>query len=111
MNTTALITKYESLTSGDYSLELVDNETLLTKQTVSLGRSANSFGLDFNASKHWLYVTDYINDSVSVFDMGTAQKLKTITVGPQPKAVAVDQTTGTAYVLNSGDASISVIAQ
>lgn len=106
-NTTAVITVTPSLMN--YYLELVDNETLVTKQTVSLGSGVS--GLDLNTGKHWLYVTNYLDDTVTVFDMVAGRQLRTIATGPQPNAVAVDRITGTAYVLNSGDASISVIDQ
>jgi YVTN family beta-propeller protein len=47
--------------------------------------------------------------TVSVINTATGAVVKTITVGSQPSAVAIDQVTGLAYVTNRGSGTVSVI--
>ena len=49
------------------------------------------------------------SDTVSVVDANTRKVVNTIKVGSRPAGIAVDQPTGTVYVANSGDGSISVL--
>ena len=57
-----------------------------------------------------LFVTNFFDDSVSVINTATNQaKITTISVGTEPRGIAVNPTSSTAYVTNFLDDTVSVI--
>lgn len=70
-------------------------------------------GIEFDPSNGYVYVTNFITNSVSVID-GSTNTLATgftnpIQVGTKPMAVAFDHANGYLYVVNSLSNSVSVI--
>jgi YVTN family beta-propeller protein len=85
---------------------------------------AGAGGAAINAATDTVYVTNFVDDTVSVIDgstcngrvtSGCGQVTPTVTVGSEPTNVAVDQATGAVYVANLGyetaslDFTVSVI--
>lgn len=56
-----------------------------------------------------VYVVSPTTDAVFAIDPATEEIIETIPVGSRPTSIATNSSTGTAYVVNSGDDSISVI--
>lgn len=105
LDTIAVITSAGTL-SG-LLMEILDNDTFEpVKTAISIKRSS---GVALNSKKHWLYVSDYRNGRVTVLDVRKGTEVKSIATGRHPTSVAVDSSTGTAYVLNKDEASITII--
>jgi YVTN family beta-propeller protein len=84
--------------------------------TVSVGRAA--LGAAFDAANQTVYVTDSGDNSVSMINAqtchaghtaGCGQRPPTVQVGKFPVPVVVDPLTGTVYVGNNGEPTVSVI--
>ena len=67
-------------------------------------------GSTAQAKTNYAYVANYTANTVSVIDTSNNTVVKTIAVGTNPFAVAVDQAGKSAYVANYGSASVSVIS-
>ena len=62
-----------------------------------------------NSKTNTLYVADYGDNTVSVIDAMTGQKMATIPVGHHPKAIAIDANSNLVFVANTGDDTVMVI--
>ena len=56
-----------------------------------------------------LYVTNVLDNTVSVIDTATYEIAKTIKVGSSPRGIAVSPDGATAYVTNTGDDTLSIL--
>jgi YVTN family beta-propeller protein len=84
--------------------------------TVGVGNSPEGLGL--NPVNHTVYVTNRLDNSVSVINGATCNRMNhsgcgqtaaTIPVGARPRAVAVDPATNTVFVNNNRDLTVGVI--
>jgi len=66
-------------------------------------------GIVANLRTHRVFVTNSLDDSVTVFDGNTLTVVDTVPVGDNPLGVAVDSALGYAYVGNRASNNISVI--
>lgn len=71
------------------------------------GRLITSMGVALNPSTHKAYAVDERNGTVMV--MNSAGTTRTVKVGTNPIALAIDRKTNKIYVANTGSGSISVI--
>ena len=60
----------------------------------------------FDVFKEKVYVTNNLNDRVSVIDPNTNMNIKDITVGALPESIDTNGLTGLAYLANSRTISI-----
>jgi YVTN family beta-propeller protein len=96
--------------NGDNSLSILDAHSGTLLQTVAVGQNPDAVAVD--ARKGRVYVasqgaTDAAGNpvgpgSVEVLDARSGQIMRTITVGVAPNAIAVDERTGDAFVVNAG---------
>lgn len=71
------------------------------------GRLITSMGVTVNPSTHKAYAVDERDGNVMVID--SAGTMRTVKVGDNPIALAIDRKTNKIYVANTGSGSISVI--
>jgi len=69
----------------------------------------NPFGVALSPDGRKVYVTSQGGSSVSVFDASTRALLQVVAVRTHPNAVLVDPRSGTVYVANGDDDSVSVL--
>jgi YVTN family beta-propeller protein len=77
--------------------------------TSSISVVSRPYGVAFDASTHTAYVTNSLDNSVTVIDELTGIVTSTIAVGSFPAGVVVNAITNTIYVTNENDNSVSVI--
>jgi DNA-binding beta-propeller fold protein YncE len=88
---------------GGNAVHALDPRTGVTSSLV-VDSSLSDFAID--QSRNLLYVTDYDDDNVSVFDLNTDQLVKTYwntdtgVYFDGPSSIAIDEKTGTAFVLS-----------
>lgn len=83
---------------------VVENQTSIP---ASPGRLTSPSGIALAGG--YAYVTNQGGTTVSVVDTATRKVTKTITVGSQPSAIAINAMSKLAYVTNRGSATVSVI--
>ena len=99
------------------STEECDGETLNGASCTSLGFSGGTlsctptctFDTRTCTGGQKLYVTNVLDNTVSVIDTATYEITKTIKVGSAPRSVAISPDGATAYVANTGDDTLSII--
>jgi len=91
-----------------YTLDLL-NDTLINGNFVNTGNALEPWGIAYDPSNGYLYVTNYGSDSVSVINGATNTVIANITVGSEQTGVAYDPSNGYLYVAVSGSDSVSVI--
>jgi len=91
-----------------YTLDLINN-TLINGNFVNTGNGMGPWGIAYDPSNGYIYVTDYGSYSVSVIDGATNTVIATIPVGTEPEGVAYDPSNGYIYVANFGSDTVSVI--
>jgi YVTN family beta-propeller protein len=91
-----------------YTLDLLNN-TLLTGNFVDTGNGLFPFGVAFDSSNGYVYVTNDGSGNVSVINGSTNKVVTSITVGCSPLGVAFDSSNGYVYVTNGGSSNVSVI--
>ncbi len=94
------------------------NSSGCDRTSTTLDTGARPFGLALDEARHTLYVTNNGEDSVSVVDIagcertpasGCAQVRATVAVGRGPVGVALDRATGSLYIAEIADDTLSVI--
>ena len=111
--------------SGDNTVSVIDGATCngthhagcsQTPPTVAVG--SGPLGVAVDEQTNTVYVTNNNTNTVSMINGttcdsadqgGCSQTPGTVTVGNNPYPIAVDQSTGTVYVGNDGDGSLSLI--
>jgi YVTN family beta-propeller protein len=110
------VTAYGSQNSGQsnpggyvkYTLDLINN-TLINGNFANTGNALEPWGIAYDSSNGYIYVTDYGSNLVSVINGKTNTVIATIPVGAWPKGVAYDPSNGYIYVTNSGSGTVSII--
>ncbi len=91
--------------SGTDDIMIIDAENdQAVQQTIALDIGSNPWAMDF-ISNDMAYVSNFLDNSVSVIDFSTGQATKKITVGTAPEGVFVmaDAALGTkAFITNTG---------
>lgn len=103
---------------GDNTMSVVNARTCHARDTVGCGRTAPAFpagsgpfGLGLNEATHSVYVADSNSDTVTVFNTATCNAqhpagckriAATVKVGEGPASIAVDPSTDSLYVTNTG---------
>ena len=89
-----------------YTLDLLNN-TLINGNFVNKNNAIYPYGIAYDPSNGYIYVTDLGSDSVSVINGTTV--IATIPVGAVPWGVAYDPSNGYLYVTDAGGDTVSVI--
>ena len=97
--------------------EECDTQDFNTESCKLLGFSGGTLGCSDTCSfetkdctgGQTLYVTNVLDNSVSVVDTAANKETKTIPVGRSPRSIAISPDGTTAYVTNTGDDTLSVI--
>ena len=80
-------------------------ETLVTR--IEVGQQP--LQLDINSITKKIYVTNFVDDTVSVIDSETNAVLKTISVGRAPNGISLNSKNNKIYVANQLDNTVTVI--
>jgi len=110
------VTAYGSQNSGQnnpggyvkYTLDLINN-TLINGNFVNTGNGMGPWGIAYDPSNGYIYVTNFYSGTVSVINGATNTVIANITVGSGPRGVAYDPSNGYIYVTNELSDTISVI--
>jgi YVTN family beta-propeller protein len=86
----------------------INAKTDTVTATIPVGHSPA--GVAVNPTTGILYVTNGLDNTVSVIDAAGRKLVVTLTVGTEPIGVAVNSTTDTAYVGNYAGGTVSVIS-
>jgi len=86
---------------------ILSNNTLINGNFVSTVNGMEPWGIAYDPSNGYLYVTDWSSGTVSVINGTTV--IATIPVGTNPGGVAYDPSNGYIYVANYGSGTVSVI--
>ena len=90
-----------------YTLDLTNN-TLINGNFVNTHNGLFPSGAAFDSSNGYVYVTDFLSNSVSVINGSSNRVISTIDVG-SPDAATYDSSNGYVYVSNCFSSSVSVI--
>jgi len=74
--------------------------------------ASNQTGLTdivFDSPRHRLYISNYALNRIEIFDAQNQQFVSTISVGQQPKALALSTDGNTLYVANGGSEFVSIV--
>jgi YVTN family beta-propeller protein len=96
--------------NGDNSLSILDAHSGTPVQTVPVGQNSDAVAVDERQGRVYVAsegATDAAGNpvdpgSVEVLDARTGQITRTMAVGVAPSAIAVDERTGDAFVVNAG---------
>jgi len=91
-----------------YTLDLINN-TLINGNFVNTHNAIYPYGIAYDPSNGYLYVTDLGSDSVSVINGATNTVIAKILVGSEPVGVAYDPSNRYIYVTNELSDTVSVI--
>jgi YVTN family beta-propeller protein len=91
-----------------YTLDLANN-TLLNGNFANIGNALLSWGIAYDPSNGYIYVTDEGSDTVSVINGKTNTVIATIPVEAFPEGIVYDPSNGCIYVADDGWRSVSVI--
>ena len=91
-----------------YTLDLINN-TLINGNFVNTGNAQCPWGIAYDPSNGYIYVTDAGSDTVSVINGATNTVIATIPVGSGPEGIAYDPSNGYIYVANFFSDTVSVI--
>jgi YVTN family beta-propeller protein len=80
---------------------------LNVKAKIPTGRGAHEIA--FSSDNNFAFVTNRDDDTVSVIDIRTLEKIKDIKTGQRPASIAFSKTARAAYVASEGDGRITVI--
>jgi len=86
---------------------ILSNNTLINGNFVSTVNGMEPWGIAYDPSNGYIYVTDWSSGTVSVINGTTV--IATIPVGTNPGGVAYDPSNGYIYVANYGSGTVSVI--
>jgi YVTN family beta-propeller protein len=89
-----------------YTLDLINN-TLINGNFVNTHNALGPWGIAYDPSNGYLYVTDSFSHTVSVIKGTTV--ITNITVGSGPEGIAYDPSNGYIYVADSNSSTVSVI--
>jgi len=89
-----------------YTLDLINN-ALINGNFVNTGNGMGPWGIAYDPSNGYIYVTNSGSGTVSVINGTTV--IANITVGIGPEGVAYDPSNGYLYVTNSGSGTVSII--
>jgi len=92
-----------------YTLDLINN-TLINGNFVNTSNGMGPWGIAYDPSNGYIYVTNLDSNTVSVINGKTNTVIATIPVGQRPVGVAYDPSNGYIYVTNSGSGTVSVIS-
>jgi len=87
------------------ALNSSQTETLVTR--IDVGEQPLHLAINPTAKK--IYVTNFVDDTVSVIDSETNTVLKTISVGAGPNGISLSSKKNKIYVANQLDSTVSVI--
>ena len=93
-----------------YTLILVNNTLVNGNFVVYTGNALAPYGIAYDPSNGYIYVTDAGSGTVSVINGATNTVIATIPVGIWPWGVAYDPSNGYIYVTNSGSDTVSIIS-
>jgi len=99
------------------SVSMLDAATGMVRRTIRLGFYPQALAVDRRAARAFVVTQNSSQDgsdddvpgTVSVLDTATGSLLRTVTVGHEPMAVAVDERTGRAFIANKLSDSVSVL--
>lgn len=94
---------------GTGTIAVINATTNAVIGHIPAGMAPRAMGMFSSASRHRLYVADASANTVTIIDPTTDVVLGTLAVGAEPKSIAVDQSTGFAYVTNATGDSVTVI--
>lgn len=89
------------------SVFVINGSTNSISKTITVG--FGPYGVSANSMTNKIYVSNYIDGTVSVIDGVTDNVVSTIQVGTHPVFVAVNPNTNLVYVANSDSNTVSVI--
>ena len=92
-----------------YTLDLLNN-TLINGNFVNTHNALEPWGIAYDPSNGYLYVTDYWSGTVSVIDGANNTVIANITVGIDPVGVVYDPSNGYLYVTNFASGTVSIIS-
>lgn len=92
--------------SGAAQVAVLHNNQVI--KDIPVGQSPHGMALDL--PKHEIFVNDSVSDQVSLINTRTNKVTQTLRVGIQPQGVAINTHTGTAYVVNQGSQTVTVLA-
>lgn len=81
--------------------------TRMTSGLIAVGHGPSAIAVD-DQTGH-AFVTNYLDDTVTMFDTATGIVLHTVAVGPEPTTVVVDARAHRAFVVNQRDDSVSML--
>jgi len=94
-------------TQGLGYVQVIDENTNAITATITVGHYPYAIAID---PIHWVvWVTNYLDASVSAIDERTNTVIATLPTGSTPHDITVDPFRGTVYVANDGGRSITVI--
>ncbi len=91
-----------------YTLNLVNN-TIMNGNIVSTGNGLNPYGALFDPANGYIYITNFVSNSISVINGETNKVVSIIPVGSWPYGIAFDSSNGYIYVTQYLSSSVSVI--
>ena len=99
------------------SVSVLDGNTHLIKATITHNFPPGKYYPGFfwniavNPNTNMIYTTNPFANTTTVIDGRTNQELKTISIGAEPLPIDINVKTNTAYILNRGDGTVSVITE
>jgi YVTN family beta-propeller protein len=91
--------------------EIANHTSSKQNAQITVGKGPKALAIyEINLDVHNVYVTNYLDNTVSVIDVNNNTKIgDDIEVGRGPSAVAIDESAGKVYVANYDDNTVSVI--
>lgn len=86
---------------------MLNADTGVELDRIAVGKEPH--GLAIDQARARVYVANYKDDTVFVFDAFTHQKLKSITVGKGPRNIVLDAITGNIFVSNRDENTVSLV--
>ncbi len=94
---------------GGPDISVISNATNTVTGSLGSGYGPDGVAVLSSPTSPTLYVADSLDDNVTVVNLSTGAEVVNLTVGQDPVAVAVNPSTGEAYVVNEYSSTLSVI--
>jgi YVTN family beta-propeller protein len=102
-----LWTAYNDPAGAGSGVAVITTADFKVKAKMPTGRGAHEIA--FSSDNNFAFVTNRDDDTVSVIDIRTLEKIKDIKTGPRPASIAFSKAARAAYVASEGDGRVSVI--